>query len=33
MGKKKSGSKKGFSFDMPKNKVRMDCGLLPKWVE
>jgi hypothetical protein len=31
MGKKgKSGGKKNFSFDMPKNKVRMDSGLLPK---
>lgn len=27
---KGKGGKKGFSFDMPKNKVRMDSGLLPK---
>jgi len=31
MGKKSnSKGKKGFSFDMPKNKQRMDSGLLPK---
>jgi len=30
MAKKSSKGKKGFSFDMPKNKQRMDAGLLPK---
>jgi len=27
---KGKGGKKGFSFEMPKKKVRMDSGLLPK---
>ena len=32
MSKKSKGGKgkKNFSFDMPKNKLRMDSGLLPK---